>query len=145
MGNFAAPTAIYPAQDGRQGVAPSTPAHALSGRSAAANHRAFASRTECRSLEGRGHRSRGAGEGAGGGTTMGRVLDEEENLITSGQEEGPITVRNNESLTDKTIFGNTCLKSTVTTVSMYSYTPQYRMSRDQQISSVIGGFLLLPI
>ena len=27
----------------------------------------------------------------------------------------------------------------------YSYTPQYRTSRDQQISSVIGGFLLLPI
>ena len=27
----------------------------------------------------------------------------------------------------------------------YSDAPQYRTSRDQQISSVIGGFLLLPI
>ena len=27
----------------------------------------------------------------------------------------------------------------------YSYAPQYRTSRDQQISSVIGGFSLLPI
>ena len=98
MGNFAAPTAIYPAQEGRQIAAPPTPAHALSARSPVVNHRGFASRPEYRSLEGRGHRSR---EGGGGVTTIERVFEEEENLITSGQEEGPITVGDGSLLSVK--------------------------------------------
>ena len=69
--------------------------------------------------------------------------DENDEVKSQQPEEETVEAKENDNIDEEEEH----LKCDPVAKSQFNYScaPQYRMSRDQQISSVIGGFSLLPI